>query len=221
MTLQHGSLISVYNRIRSQTGTTRFLAIDGSQSSFPASDWKSMTTSAPCPFDPSTCGLDTPAKFLTRTTSWDAFIIYAVDVKGYQDPYAPRIKREGYPDLPPNALPYQEGKIQGIYYNQAIVLQCLSTGIISVRPSPSSSLSILTWTFSAHLPPSKNHKRIHFHRRRFPRQLHPSTRPNFHPKRLHLSLRTTRRTSTYLPTRRFRDPTPRRRVRLDGPVPRL
>lgn len=148
MTLQHGSVISVYNRIRSQTGTTRFLAIDGSHSSFPACDWKNMTSNAPCPFDPTTN--DEPAKFLTRTTSWDAFIVYAIDVKHEFDPYGGgrRLKREGYPDIPPNALPYQDGKAQGIYYNQAIVLQCLSTGVISVRSTLTPVLQTLTCSSS-------------------------------------------------------------------------
>lgn len=74
--------------------------------------------------------------FVARTGRWDAFVIYAVDITlptldpGIVPAQAPI---SGYPRPPVNAIPYNPLVEKKIYYNMPIVLQCLSTAVVSVR----------------------------------------------------------------------------------------
>lgn len=84
------------------------------------------------PFSPSeesTC-------FVARTSCWDPFIIFLVDLKN--SPHSASAEHHGpppppgYPRPPANALPVAPGAGPvPIYYNQPIVLQCLSTAVVS------------------------------------------------------------------------------------------
>lgn len=82
--------------------------------------------------------------FVARTSAWDPFIIYLVDPskpsashpnQGTEEPNphvgSPHLP-QGYPRAPANALPVNAstGPVP-IYYNQPIVLQCLSTAVVS------------------------------------------------------------------------------------------
>lgn len=70
-----------------------------------------------------------------RTSSWDSFIIYAVDPQhtasdANTDPQPP--PQVGYPHPPLNALPLpSNGCPMPIHYNQPVVLQCLNTAVVS------------------------------------------------------------------------------------------
>ncbi|GAA5916000.1 uncharacterized protein JCM6883_006246 [Sporobolomyces salmoneus] len=97
----------------------------------PISDWKTMTSNAPRLFAPN----DTSdVRFISKTHSWDAFIIYTVDLsiptqgEGLIQLPAPQI---GYPKPPLNIVPVDTRKAQAVYYNQPVVLQCLATGVVS------------------------------------------------------------------------------------------
>ncbi|OBZ67014.1 Recombining binding protein suppressor of hairless [Grifola frondosa] len=108
--INHGSTISLFHRLRSQTVSTKYLCVSGSGSSFKGSDGAPLM------------GLDqrrgqTPS-FIARTASWDPFIMYIVD--------------PDYPSPPPNAIPFTNNGSQiPIYYNQTVVLQCLTSGVVS------------------------------------------------------------------------------------------
>jgi hypothetical protein len=136
--LHHGSLVSLYNRTKTYTGSTRYLCTSGIQSTFPLHDWHAMTGGRRArSFAPSdardTC-------FVAKTAAWDAFIVYAVDVEReptQQDPPEPT-----FPKPPLNAVAFGH-EPKPLYYNQTVVLQDLSTGVVSVR----SALFLPSWEF--------------------------------------------------------------------------
>ncbi|MBW0495144.1 hypothetical protein O181_034859 [Austropuccinia psidii MF-1] len=130
--IHHGTTIALFNRLRSQTVSTKYLCVSGPSASFPAGDWRAMSGMEEKPFataEDATC-------FVARTSAWDPFIIYLVDPSkpaSVSDPFSlscPPLP--GYPRAPSNALPLSpNGCPIPIYYNQPIVLQCLSTAVVS------------------------------------------------------------------------------------------
>ncbi|KZV74448.1 LAG1-DNAbind-domain-containing protein [Peniophora sp. CONT] len=126
--INHGSTISLFHRLRSQTVSTKYLCVSGSGASFKGSDGAPLL------------GVDqrtrsaTPS-FIARTSSWDPFVMYIVDADkpgGGMDAPPPPPPQPDYPSPPPNAIPFMaNGTPIPIYYNQTVVLQCLTSGVVS------------------------------------------------------------------------------------------
>jgi hypothetical protein len=68
--------------------------------------------------------------FVARTTSWDPFIIWIVDTQQQQNDSEPPLHGH-YPPPPAIALKNKTGQLIPIHYNQHVVLQCLTTGLVS------------------------------------------------------------------------------------------
>ncbi|SAM81647.1 related to J kappa-recombination signal binding protein [Ustilago bromivora] len=130
--VNHGSVISLFHRLRSQTVSTRYLCVSGAPSWFKGSDNQPFLNMNPRDQK----GQEPPSCFVAKMSSWDPFIIYLVDPKKRADatpsePLQPPVK--GYPPPPPNALPTTglTSSQMTIHYNQPVVLQCLNTAVVS------------------------------------------------------------------------------------------
>ncbi|KAI8137009.1 hypothetical protein BJV82DRAFT_718540 [Fennellomyces sp. T-0311] len=115
--IHHGTTISLFNRIRSQTVSTKYLGVSSNGQAHKGSNGNG------------TC-------FVARTGSWDPFVIWIVDTSRAPDITAmPRKHHPTNPNYPPPpAIALQTDINQqplAIHYNQAVVLQCVSTGLVS------------------------------------------------------------------------------------------
>jgi hypothetical protein len=134
--IHHGTTVSLFNRIRSQTVSTKYLGVStaGSAFSFPG---QIKTDNMPPAAGEGTC-------FVARTTCWDPFVIWIVDTtrspgdaketdtpEDFIGRNSAHIRNIPYPPPPAIALKNKAGQLIPIHYNQHVVLQCLTTGLVS------------------------------------------------------------------------------------------
>ncbi|CEP06970.1 hypothetical protein [Parasitella parasitica] len=113
--IHHGTTISLFNRIRSQTVSTKYLGVSTNNGN----------------------GNSTGTCFVARTASWDPFVIWIVDTARSPDAQQPQ-QLPHHPDNPhfppPPAIALQSAPGQApiaLHYNQTVVLQCVNTGLVS------------------------------------------------------------------------------------------
>ncbi|KPV75070.1 uncharacterized protein RHOBADRAFT_53968 [Rhodotorula graminis WP1] len=126
--LNHGSIVSLYNRTKTYSGSTRYLCTSGVASMFPTQQWATMTGgTAQRTFAPDARDL----RLVSKTSTWDAFVVYAVNIDSEHGRQSTAKPQPGLPPPPSNALSI-DGKIpRSLYYNQTVVLQDLATGVVS------------------------------------------------------------------------------------------
>lgn len=139
--IHHGTTVSLFNRIRSQTVSTKYLGVQCGNAAFTVPGYNETGGNGGGDKE-GTC-------FVARTTSWDPFVIWIVDTTRapgeiqQQENESPEAYIGGgassithnsniaYPPPPAIAMRNTGDQPLAIHYNQHIVLQCLTTGLVS------------------------------------------------------------------------------------------
>jgi hypothetical protein len=122
--IHHGTTISLFNRIRSQTVSTKYLGVSNGQAPQSPNN-NNQTNNGTC--------------FVARTGSWDPFVIWIVDTTRSPDTTSmprPNQHHPNNPNFPPPPAialqtPSSAQQPIAIHYNQPVVLQCVTTGLVS------------------------------------------------------------------------------------------
>ncbi|KAJ9096400.1 hypothetical protein QFC21_005222 [Naganishia friedmannii] len=122
--LQHGTLITLFNRIKAQTSTTKFLAISSNLRQLLGSDGR------PLPLSPNTATSENG--FVADQNSWDPFTIWLVDPNKPQAIPETSPTPDAFFPPPSDAITMQNpGVAPIICFNNTVRLQCRATGLIT------------------------------------------------------------------------------------------
>ncbi|RKP10099.1 hypothetical protein THASP1DRAFT_13333 [Thamnocephalis sphaerospora] len=134
--IHHGTTVSLFNRVRSQTVSTKYLGV--------SSNATTQRWHCPGTFDPTVANAgDAAACFVARTDGWDPFVIWLEQANeaeatpiGYPPPPGVAMHPRRHVSLSQTAnggISTFPGGAQliPVHYNQLVVLQCLTTGMVS------------------------------------------------------------------------------------------
>ncbi|CED85029.1 p53-like transcription factor, DNA-binding [Phaffia rhodozyma] len=129
--LTHGSLLSLYQRHRSQASLTRYLCMSDCTSWILATDGSNL-----CPDEGlkrrESRNLLHPIMFMAKPDVWNAYIIWKVNTQR-PSPATPSFPMPelDWPAPPEEAIPFNPSKPKPIRYNNTIMLQCPQSGALS------------------------------------------------------------------------------------------
>nr|XP_019045633.1 hypothetical protein I302_06024 [Kwoniella bestiolae CBS 10118]OCF24563.1 hypothetical protein I302_06024 [Kwoniella bestiolae CBS 10118] len=126
MIISHGSTIALFNRVKSQTTSTRYLSVVPDFTRITGSDGLPVTGALP----PTYPNVSAFSGFTADANNWESFIIWLVDPNR---PGGPSLAPPPHPDWPspPANIIAPSMLVPPIRYNSTVVLQSLQTGVIS------------------------------------------------------------------------------------------
>lgn len=155
VSINHGTLVSAFQRHKSQAASTKFLSISDAASFLRSSDGTPLVSDASRAERASRLGGFQPARFEASSAKWDSFIIWKVDVKSRAkaDAHLSVPPEPDWPKPPPFAMPFSPAtpapmcvprpplrtdrfafadlRPPSSQFNHTVVLQCPRTGFIS------------------------------------------------------------------------------------------
>lgn len=125
--IPHGSTVALFNRVKSQTASTRYLSVVPDATRILGSDGKHVLGAVP-PLPSSTENLF--RGFIAHASVWESFIIWLVDLS---KPVGPGLNPPLHPDWPraPSNAIAPSLLAPSIRYNSTVILQSVQTGLCS------------------------------------------------------------------------------------------
>lgn len=125
--IQHGTTIALFNRVKSQTTSTRYLSVTPDPTRILGSDGRPVQGAVPPPLPTHRTAFP---GFTAHATTWESFIIWLADPNKAPGPGNNAPLHPDWPSAPNNAMsaPHFSPPIR---YNSTVVLQSLQTGICS------------------------------------------------------------------------------------------